>query len=404
MIFENALAGRYIIHKPKGAVHRGTTMTFNDVIMWIMAVGAVIGGLDLIFGNRFGLGEKFEDGFKAMGPLALAMVGIICLAPVIAEVLGPIISPVFTYIGADPALFASVLANDSGGYALAMNLAIDKDAGLFSGLLVASMLGCTIVLTPVGLIMLPKWDQPYFAKGLLIGLIAIPFGALAGGLIGGFNFGMVIANTIPVAVFSILLAVGLKFIPEKMIKGCLIFGKFIFTIVIAGLIIAAFESMTGIAFIKGLDPIKNAMEIIGIIGVILLGTFPVMAIITKVLQKPLALVGEKLDLDNTSTAGLIVNLANPIPVFQMIPNMRPRGKIINTAWLVPATAALGDHLGFTAGVEPEYITMVVFGKLIAGSVALVLGLMLTKSTDIEDRQSDEIRKTVEGAEKAAPGE
>lgn len=369
-------------------------MTFNDVIMWVMAVGAVIGGLDLIVGNRLGLGEKFEDGFKAMGPLALAMVGIICLAPVIAEALGPIISPIFAYIGADPALFASVLANDSGGYALAMKLAVDNDAGLFSGLLVASMLGCTIVLTPVGLIMLPKWDQPYFAKGLLIGLIAIPVGALVGGVIGGFNFGMVVANTIPVAVVSILLAVGLKYIPEKMIKGCLIFGKLIFTVVIGGLIAAAFESMTGVVIIKGMEPVKNAMEIIGIIGVILLGTFPVMAIITKVLEKPLGIVGQKLDLDNISTAGLIVNLANPIPVFQMIPDMRARGKIINTAWLVPATAALGDHLGFTAGVQPDYISMVVFGKISAGVVALVLGLILTRSTEIEDIQSAEIRRAV----------
>lgn len=377
-------------------------MSFNDIIMWIMAFGAVIGGLDLMFGNRFGLGEKFEDGFKAMGPLALAMVGMICLAPVIAEVLGPIISPLFTFIGADPALFGAILPNDAGGFPLAENLAIDPNAGLFSGLLVASMTGCTVAMIPVGLIMLPKWDQPYFAKGLLVGLIAIPFGALAGGLIGGFSASMVIANTIPVAVFSILLAVGLKLMPDKMITGCLIFGKIIFFIVIGGLVLAAFEAMTGVAILKGMAPAKDAMEIIGIIGIVLLGTFPVMTILIKVLDKPLALVGAKFDLDNTSTGGIIVNLANPIPVFQMIPDMRPRGKILNTAWLVPATAALGDHLGFTAGVKPEYITMVVTGKVIAGAVALVLGLMLTRSTEIEDRKSEEIRKAVGNADNAEP--
>ena len=34
------------------------------VILWILAAGAVLGGLDLLIGNRFGLGERFEEGFK----------------------------------------------------------------------------------------------------------------------------------------------------------------------------------------------------------------------------------------------------------------------------------------------------------------------------------------------------
>ena len=32
----------------------------ENVILWILAAGAVLGGIDLIFGNRFGLGERFE--------------------------------------------------------------------------------------------------------------------------------------------------------------------------------------------------------------------------------------------------------------------------------------------------------------------------------------------------------
>ena len=35
----------------------------NQIIMWIMAVGAVLGGVDRIAGNRFGLGKRFEEGF-----------------------------------------------------------------------------------------------------------------------------------------------------------------------------------------------------------------------------------------------------------------------------------------------------------------------------------------------------
>ena len=50
--------------------------SFDQIIIWIMAAGAVIGALDKIIGNRFGLGEQFDEGFNAMGPLALGMVGM----------------------------------------------------------------------------------------------------------------------------------------------------------------------------------------------------------------------------------------------------------------------------------------------------------------------------------------
>ena len=116
-------------------------MTFDQMIIWLMAIGTLIGGLDRLFGNKFGLGEQFEEGFNALGPLALGMVGIVTLAPVIANLLGPVIIPVFGWIGADPAMFAIILANDMGGYPLAMELAQSEQAGLLSGLIVASMLG-----------------------------------------------------------------------------------------------------------------------------------------------------------------------------------------------------------------------------------------------------------------------
>ena len=59
----------------------------NQIIMWIMAVGAVLGGLDRIAGNRFGLGKRFEEGFNLLGPTALSMAGIICLTPFLSRFL-----------------------------------------------------------------------------------------------------------------------------------------------------------------------------------------------------------------------------------------------------------------------------------------------------------------------------
>ena len=55
-------------------------MTFSDIIMWVVAIGVIIGGIDFMLGNKFGLGGKFEDGFNSMGPLAIAMAGIVVAA------------------------------------------------------------------------------------------------------------------------------------------------------------------------------------------------------------------------------------------------------------------------------------------------------------------------------------
>ena len=62
-------------------------MGINDVIVWILMICMVLGGLDRAIGNKFGLGEKFEEGFNAMGPLALSMVGVYALSPVLAKIL-----------------------------------------------------------------------------------------------------------------------------------------------------------------------------------------------------------------------------------------------------------------------------------------------------------------------------
>ena len=69
-------------------------MSVHEIIIWIMAVFAVLGALDRILGNRLGLGKEFEEGIQAMGSLALAMIGIVCLAPVLANFLKPVVVPV----------------------------------------------------------------------------------------------------------------------------------------------------------------------------------------------------------------------------------------------------------------------------------------------------------------------
>ena len=204
-------------------------MSFHEILIAVMAAFAVAGAIDRIFGNRWGLGKEFEEGILAMGSLALAMVGIVCLAPVLANLLKPVIVPVFAFLGADPAMFAgTILACDMGGGALAVELAASHQAAMLGGVLTGSMLGATVVFTiPVAMGILEEKDRPVMAKGILCGIVTIPLGVLAGGLTAGFPIGMVLRNLIPIVIIAALIALGLWRAENAMVRGFEVFGKLV---------------------------------------------------------------------------------------------------------------------------------------------------------------------------------
>ena len=55
-------------------------LNINSVIMLIMMIFMIVGAIDRIRGNKLGYGEKFEDGFNAIGGLAIAMAGVYAAA------------------------------------------------------------------------------------------------------------------------------------------------------------------------------------------------------------------------------------------------------------------------------------------------------------------------------------
>lgn len=357
-------------------------MSINEIIIYIMVVFAALGALDRIIGNKFGIGEKFEEGIMAIGALAISMVGIIALAPVIANVLKPVIVPLYGFLGADPAMFAgTLLANDMGGAPLAQALAIDAQAGLFGGLIVGAMLGPTIVfMIPVGLGIIQESDRKYLATGVLAGVITIPIGSFVGGLVAGFPLMMVVLNLIPILLFAVLIAVGLWLFQDAMIKGFTYFGKFVVAIITLGLGLGIIESLTGIVIIKGMNPISEGFEVVADIAIVLAGAFPLVYVITKVFRKPLLALGKLLGMNDVAAAGLVASLANSIPMFGMMKDMDNRGKILNVAFAVSAAFVFGDHLGFTAGFEPDMIFPMIVGKLVGGITAIFVAMFIANKT------------------------
>ncbi len=355
-------------------------MSAHEILIMIMAVFAVIGGIDRIAGNRLGLGQEFENGILAMGSLALAMIGVITLAPVLAALLKPVVVPVYRFLGADAAMFAgTILACDMGGAALAQELTQDPQAAMLGGLLAGSTLGATIVFTiPVAMGILEEKDMPYLAKGVLAGLVTIPLGIFAGGVAAGFPLGMVLRNLIPVVLIAALIALGLWKKEKAMIKGFGIFGKGVVAVITIGLAASILERLTGFRLIPGMAPITEGYHTVGEIAIVLAGAFPLVYALTKLLKKPLMKMGGLLHINDAAAAGLVASLANSIATFGMVREMDDRGKVVNVAFAVSAAFVFGDHLGFTAGFAPEMLGPVIIGKLVGGVSAVGVAMWLTR--------------------------
>ena len=371
-------------------------ISINSVIMMIMMIFMLVGAIDKICGNKLGYGEKFEEGFNAMGPLAMSMAGVVAAAPVLSMLLGPILKPIYGIFGASPAMFATtLLACDMGGYPLAMQLAEgDVAIGNFAGLILGTMMGPTIVFTiPVALGIIKKEDRGYLGAGVLAGLITVPIGCIVGGLMMNtlapeyhLNFITIIQNLIPVIIIAALIVLGLWFAPGPMINGFNKFGTGVTVVITVLTAIAVFQQITGIMFpvfdvmvenpadgSRGLD---SGLLTCGQIAIVLIGAFPMVEWITRTFGGALSKLGGALGMNDKGSAGLVATLANNIAMFNIMGEMYPKGKLLNVAFAVSAAFVFGDHLGFTAGNNPDMIFPVIVGKLVAGVTAIIVANIL----------------------------
>ena len=117
------------------------------------------------------------------------MAGFTVLAPLIARGLGPVVSPLFHALGVDPVdpgrdaagqrLRGAPSGPGAGRY---------REAGLFSGLVVGSMLGTTVMLgIPTVMMFATQAERPAVIYGLLCGLVPSPWDAWRADLRPGFR-------------------------------------------------------------------------------------------------------------------------------------------------------------------------------------------------------------------------
>lgn len=357
-------------------------MTYLTIIILAFSV---LGALDKIFGNRMGIGKEFDKAFMLLGNMALSMIGMIIISPLIADLMRPVSDIFANVLHLDASVIpASLFANDMGGAPLSVEMAKNSQIGLFNALVVSSMMGCTISFTiPFALGVVGKEQHKELLLGILCGVVTIPVGCLVSGIICKVPFVALVLNLLPLVVFSGIIAYGLLRFTDLCLKIFKGFGVFITVVITIGLALGIVRFLTGIEVVKGLNTIEDGAAICVNAAIVLSGSFPFMFALSKILSKPLGIIGKKAGINETSVIGVVSSLASSATAFGMMDKMDKKGVVINSAFAVSGAFVLGSHLAFTMAFDSTYVIPVIVGKLVSGIFAVVLSNIIFGRTNKE---------------------
>ena len=362
----------------------------------IFGIFALVGAFDKITGNRLKLGEEFEKGILATGPLALAMVGMMVIAPTLSKILIPVLGPVSEFLHIDPSFIGAFIANDMGGATIAKQLSPGTVWGGYNGLIVASMLGVTICFAiPVPLKMIDKKYHKDVLSGILCGIATMPIGCIVGGLLVGCPFLPLLLNTSPVILVAVITCVGLVLNLEMCRKIFSVIGNVILILMTIGLGAGVFAHITGIKLIPYMDSLKISFEMVTGIAIILTGVYPLIALVSRLFKKPLTALGKVMKINDVSIVGLISTLVNAIPTISLVDKMNSKGIVMNMAFIVSSAFVFGDHLAFAMAFDESYLLGMVVGKLVSGICSLVAAHFLYMYTEKNQTAEEDNKNKIE---------
>ena len=405
---------------------------FGQVMIGIIMACCFAGAVASAVKEESELGQSFINGLETIGTIFLPIAGIMISIPYLTVFIEEVFGSIYGFIGADLAIAATTfIPSDIGGYVLAQALAQSHEAWIMS-MVIGIMAAPTILYNiPIGLTMLKKEDHQYLALGMMSGILAVPFGVFVTCMILYFShipirevistnadatyvlsFGLVsiFINLLPLIIICVLFALGLKLAPKKMIKGFMIYGKLLMAALKLVVAFAIIEYFTGLFSTVlggwGFDPFIadekeqfRALEITGIIGIMLAGAFPMVYLLKKYLQIPLTKLGAKLGLTYDGSAGLLAASANVLAMFATIKDMPPKDKVKCIAYSVCAGYLLGDYLSFTANFQPTLIVPVFVGQICGGITGIFIAEKLSVPQAIRIAEEQERRKAKLGTGK-----
>lgn len=364
-------------------------MNFVSVIMLVFSM---IGAFDRIIGNKLGLSKEFEKGFMLLGNMSLSMIGMIIISPLIADSLSPVFDFVLDVLHVDPSIIpASLFANDMGGAPLSKEIASDESVGMFNALVVSSMMGCTVSFTiPYALGIVEKRMHKSVFLGFLCGIVTIPVGCIAAGLLTNIGLKAFAINLLPLVLLSGIIAVGLILCPSVCVKIFSVFGIIIKTLITVGLALGIFRFLSGKGLISGLATIEEGAAVCLNAAIVMTGAFPLMNIISRLLASPLKALGSRIGVNSSSALGIVSSLATSMTTFEMMKDMDEKGVVINSAFAVSGAFTFAGHLAFTLAFDPAYIMPMIVGKIVSGFTAILLSILIYKMQTRKNQSAETV--------------
>ncbi len=352
----------------------------EKIVLYIVGSFFILGILDYIIGGKLNLNKGIESGIQSMGSLSLSMIGILSITPIISDLLIKYITPLSNNRFLNPSIMvSSIIAVDMGGYRITEAIANNTSEVYFSGILIASMLGCTISFTlPLALGMVKEKYLDILCKGILCGIGTLPVGLFLGGLLLKIPISLILINILPIAIISILIIIGLNKFPSIMIKSFKVLAKIIFIIGIIGLGLQGVRAITGIALVNNLLPLEEAITIVGKIAIFLSGANVMLEVIKKLFKKQIEKLENVMNINSYSVTALIGSLASAVIVFTDFDKLDNRGKVICSAFSVGGAYVFGGQLAYIVAEAKEVAHIYIIVKLISGLLAIAIALRMIK--------------------------
>lgn len=216
---------------------------------------------------------------------------------------------------------------------------------MLSGLGLGGSFGCIMTFAlPISLSICSEESRPDVARGLVAGIIAAPFSLFAVAAVMGYGFGDVLRLGLPAFAVAAILALLLTFCRDAAVRGCLLVGRLMMAAFVVLLACAAIEHWFSVTLIPGMAPIGRQLEIVGEIGVMLSGAFPMVKFAERHFGGAIRGLARLLRIDSTASLGMIVSIANPLPMYVTLNRMTPEGRVVCSACSV--------SLGTTSGLSP----------------------------------------------------
>lgn len=368
----------------------------EKIILLIMTTFFILGGIDYLIGNKFGIGSKFKEGISSIGILVLSMTGILAIAPFIGEIISIIFVPIGKMLNIDPSIFPSMfLAIDMGALDISKELATNVNMYIINGVIISSTLGATLSFSiPLALGIIKKENYKDLNKGLIYGISTMPIAAIVAGIILKVEARELILNLIPLLILALIIVIGMLKFEEKLEKAFNLFSKAITILSVTALMLIGASSILGINEVFEIFPINESIAVAGKIGIFLAGAYPFLEVVTKYVGKYFVVISEKLGMNEHSLINLIASMISNIIVFQNFDKLDKKGRIICTAFSVSGAFVLGGQLGFVSTQISESTSVYIISKIVAGIAAIILACIMLRKDEIALKKKDKVEEEI----------